>query len=266
MEETDNHVFLKQLSNHYDKVYVINIERTRKLRLEKVKQNLKGLPFEFFEGVDGSLLSDEELNQIADLEESRERLNTFYMHRYGHPSTRTLKKSEIGVSYSHIKIYREMVANGWRKVLIFEDDARIDFSKTHLIPEILREIPADCELFFWGYRWYDCETTLRRFFRLYITTPFEKSKAFLSRTSYENLIERYPKPYKKHVWHAGLHAGTHGYAITLQGAKKMLSGNFPVVMTSDRAVSYLQERGELKCYVAVPLIVRDDQTVPSSII
>lgn len=265
MGETENNFYLKQLSDHYEKVYVVNIERTRKHRLEKLKQNLKGLAYEFFEGVDATLLSPDEINHIADLEKSREYLNAFYLYRYGEQPNRTLRNGEIGCSYSHLKIYREMVEKGWKKVLILEDDARIDFSQVHLIPEMLRDIPADCDVFYWGYRWYDCETPFRRFLRLYVTTPIKKIYASVIGIKYVNVNERYPQPYKKHVWHSGLHAGTHGYAITLEAAKKVLAANFPIVMNADRAISYVREHENLKCYVAVPLIIRDDQSVPTSL-
>ncbi len=265
MGENDSQKFLKLLTGYYDKIYVVSIERTRKHRLEKLKENLKGLDYEFFEGVDATLLNDEEINQIADLEKSRETLNRFYQYRYGKQPNRTLRRSEIGCSYSHLKIYREMVEKGWKKVLVLEDDARIDFSKIHLIPQMLNEIPVNAEVFYWGYRWYDCESASRRFFRLYISTPAKKMYALLSGTKYEDINERFPKPFKKHVWHSGLHAGTHGYAITLEGAKKVLAANFPITMNADRAISYVREQGNLKCYAALPLIIRDDQTVPTSL-
>lgn len=265
MKPNETNLYLKALSNYYDKIYVVSIERTRKHRLEKLKNNLAGLDYEIFEGVDASLFTDAQINQIASLEKSKEMLDEFCLYRYGEKFDRALKNSEIGCSFSHIKIYEEMVEKGWNKVLILEDDARLDFSEIHLIPEILEEIPSDCELFYWGYRWYDCETTLRRFLRLYVTTPLKKLYSIITNTAYVDLNERYPTSYKKHVWHSGFHAGTHGYAVTLAGAKKILAANFPIVMNADHVIAYLHKTGKLKCYVAYPLIIRDDQTVPTSL-
>lgn len=253
------------LKNYYDKIYVVSIERTRQHRLEKVKENLKGLDYEFFEGTDATLLSKEELNKIADLPRSAELLDEFFMMRYGHKANRPLHRSEIGCSHSHVRIYQEMLEKNYERVLIFEDDARIDFRYTDLIPEILNEMPKDCELLYWGYRWFDSESRISRWKRLLIQSPIRFLLSKLTGKKNLNENERYPSPYKKHIWKAGLHAGTHAYSITKEGAKKMLSTNFPVVMNADQAISYLHQRGKMKCYVTVPLIFRDDQSVPTSL-
>ncbi len=256
---------LKKLSNYYDKIFVVSIERTRKDRSEKLKTNLKGLQYEIFEGTDASLLNEEQLNALADLEKSKDYLDEFFLQRYGHTAGRALRKSEVGCSYSHIKVYEAMIENGWERVLILEDDAKIDFNKLEHIHGILEDIPQDCELIYWGYRWHDSESPIRRMMRLYIQTPIKKIKAAITGGKYENENLNFPTPFKTNVWNAGFHAGTHAYAINRAGAKKMLELNKPVVMNADQALAYLRHQNQLKCYVAMPIMFREDQSVPSSL-
>ena len=256
---------LELLKNYFDKIYVVSIERTRQHRLEKVKENLNGVDFEFFEGTDATLLSKEELNEIADLPRSATFLDEFFMMRYGHKANRPLHKSEIGCSYSHVRIYQEMLEKNYQRVLIFEDDAKIDSRYINLIPVILSEIPKDCELLYWGYRWFDSESNLRRWIRILFQSPLRILISKMAGKKNLNSDQRYPSPYKEHIWNSGLHAGTHAYSITKKGAAKMLKVNFPVVMNADQAITYLHQKNEMKCYVTVPLIFRDDQSVPTSL-
>jgi hypothetical protein len=78
--------------------------------------------------------------------------------------------------------------------------------------------------------------------------------------------ERYPKFFNKHVFHAGFHCGAHAYSITLQTAQKLLNSNTPVTRCADQLFLEMYEQSELKCYVSVPIIFREDQSMPSSIV
>ncbi len=266
MELPTNNTYLKDLSNYYDKIYLISIKRTRREREQKYTDNFTGLKFEFFEGTDGTLLSEEEISKIADLPKSKIGLVEYFLYRYGEVVERTLKRSEVGVAHGHRRIYQEMIDNGYKRVLVLEDDTRIDFGKTYLIPKIIKEIPDNCDLLYWGYRWYDSESTLSRMIRIWFKEPFLFLSAKLLGKSYVNLNERYPKPFRKHLWKAGYHAGSHAYGITRSAAEKLLKANTPITMISDQLFIDQIRGGFINAYVAYPMIMRDDQSFSSSII
>ena len=62
-----------------------------------------------------------------------------------------MKPGEIACAWSHKMMYEEIIAQNYNRVLIFEDDAVPDEKMIKQIPEILKEIPADCELLMWGW-------------------------------------------------------------------------------------------------------------------
>ncbi|MBD5220006.1 MAG: glycosyltransferase family 25 protein [Bacteroidales bacterium] len=93
------------------KSFTINLRRSLKRR-EYVIKELSKTPFinnKFIEGVDGSLLSHEELNEF-----NQERA----YKRYG----RSLKLGEIGCTLSHRKCYQSLLDDNNDAVIIFEDD------------------------------------------------------------------------------------------------------------------------------------------------
>jgi glycosyl transferase family 25 len=48
-------------------------------------------------------------------------------------------------------MYEDMIANGYNRVLIMEDDAVPNEKQLQQLPAILSEIPENCELLFWGW-------------------------------------------------------------------------------------------------------------------
>jgi glycosyl transferase family 25 len=249
------------LNAYFDKIYLISIERTRIHRSEKLKKNLEGINYCFFEGVDASIFSEEEINKIANLNDSKILLDEYFEKRFNFSANRALRKSEIGCSLSHQKIYKDMIEKGYKRVLIFEDDAKLELQNIKHIPSILNSIPNDCDLLYWGYRWFDSESRLSRFKRKFIITPLN----WILFKSKKNQNEFYPKYYNKKIWNAGFHAGTHAYSINLKSAKILLESNTPIKMNADQLISYQLFNDKLRCYVTIPLIFREDQSVPTSL-
>ena len=96
---------MNKFNKFWDKAYVINLDR-RPDRWEQLKEDADkiGLELTRWSAVDGT--------KDIDLEK----------HRIG---TRTKKTSGIACFFSHVNIYRDAIANGYEKVLILEDDAKI---------------------------------------------------------------------------------------------------------------------------------------------
>ena len=263
---TDIERNIELLNEYYDKIYLIIIERNIQERLDKINESLKGLRFELFKGVDGRLLSETEKAEIYNHQKSSTSMDEYFRFRYHKSDLSGLNIGNIGCSKSHTNIYKDMIQNDYKKILVLEDDARFDIKNSGLISSILEAIPQDTDLFYWGYRWYDCESFLSRLKRKYIIPfcLFLKRKD-VSQYILENKI-KYPRKFKKNIWHAGFHAGTHAYAINQETAKKVLAVNDPVIFAADSALSYLVKNKEIKAYIAVPMIFKEDQSLISSIL
>ncbi|RYD77389.1 MAG: hypothetical protein EOP53_13080 [Sphingobacteriales bacterium] len=61
-----------------------------------------------------------------------------------------------------------------------------------------------------------------------------------------------PKPFSKHLKKAGFHDCTHAYAVTLEGAKKLVKSQTPIVYRADDLLSVNVMKGELKGFVTEP--------------
>ena len=253
------------LNDYYDKIYLVIIERNIPERLEKIKASLKGLNFEVFIGVDGKLLSEEEKNKIYDHENSVKMMTEYFKFRYHRHILEGLNIGNIGCSQSHLNIYKDMIQKEYKKVLVLEDDARLIEKNICLIPKIFEQMPADADIFYWGYRWHDQESLfsriLRKFLKPILILATGKS---LRKYLNENKI-KYPKKFKKNIWHAGFHAGTHAYAITSEAARKVAELNTPIKLAADSALSYLVKNNMAKAYITVPKIFIEDQNLKSTI-
>jgi GR25 family glycosyltransferase involved in LPS biosynthesis len=91
-----------------NKAYVINLDRSKD-RFQKIKKRLEyvGLPFERFNAVDGSKLSQQKINKLV------------------HPVCKSLlcSKGMIGCAMSHYLLWKKMVNENKEWMLILEDDA-----------------------------------------------------------------------------------------------------------------------------------------------
>jgi glycosyl transferase family 25 len=95
--------------------YIINLNRSKE-RYECIKKHLNGLGLniERIEAVDGSTLSQEEIDKKVDLESYR----TFFLH--------SPKRGTIGCSLSHIKVWERFLQSDFEFAMIFEDDVSFD--------------------------------------------------------------------------------------------------------------------------------------------
>ena len=96
------------------KSYTINLKRCIDRR-EYVTSQLNQVPFvnnEFIEGVDGSLLSPDELAVFK---------QDIAMKRYG----RKLKLGEVGCTMSHRRCFESLLSSSDKSVILFEDDILI---------------------------------------------------------------------------------------------------------------------------------------------
>lgn len=227
---------LAALAEYYDAVWVLTIPRNTK-RQEFIRQQLTGLPFEFITGVDGkSLVPDD---PRFDLVQARERVG------------RNLVINELACTMSHLVMYQKILDEGLNRVLIFEDDAFFDTRKSRWIIPILRQLPADWELLYWGYRDGELRGLWWEFKERFGWKRPEGAVA--SRTVHRGLRT------------AAGHDFTHAYAVTREGARKLLEGAYPVRQTADGLLEDKVLAGEIRAYAAVPKVFLQLEDLGSSI-
>ena len=151
--------YFRFLNEYYDKIYVLTIQRATE-RQKKIKKVLDGLEFIFFYGTDKINWSKEKFIEKGIYNEQL----AVEKHRYGKEMT----LGEVAAALSHKQLYEDVVKNNYQKVLIFEDDVIPNFSELHCIPAILKELPGDWELLYWGYVTKYARKNLFTFIRTYI--------------------------------------------------------------------------------------------------
>ena len=210
-------------------------------RHEKLKKNLDGLSFDFFWGADKLQLNYDEAKTDGTYDEQRAKK----LQRQG----KALNLGEIACALSHRNLYAAMIENGWKKVLILEDDVLPIIENTNQLPAALEELPQDWELVYLGYLKHENVTAglkAKQFFYKIIS-------AFgLMAWTYKMVGNLLPKTFSVHLKKAGFHDCTHAYAITISGAKKLLAAQTPVVYRADDLLSATIMKGDLKAFVTEP--------------
>ncbi len=228
------------LLQYFEKILVVSVPRFTN-RHEKVKQSLKGLPFDFFWGADKLKLDYDIVIADGTYDEQRAKK----LQRQG----KALNLGEIACSLSHRNLYAAMIENNWQKVLILEDDVMPIIENMNELPAAMQELPQNWELVYLGYLKHEQITTGLKFKQFF----YKIFSAFgLMTWTYKMVCNLLPKPYSKYLKKAGFHDCTHAYAVTLQGAKKLLAVQTPVVYRADDLLSTTIMKGELNAYVTEP--------------
>lgn len=114
-----------------DKIFMINLPR-RPERYRKMHASFRelGLVVEDFEAVDGADLTDEKLAEVG------VKLLPGYSDPY---NNRPMTHGEIGCFLSHFFIWKQMIADDLREVLILEDDIRFEPNFVHKATSLIHE-------------------------------------------------------------------------------------------------------------------------------
>jgi glycosyl transferase family 25 len=228
------------LQQYFDKILVVSVPRFTD-RHERVQESLEGLPFDFFWGADKLQLNYEKAKADGTYDEQRAQK----LQRQG----KALNLGEIACSLSHRNVYAAMIEHGWKKILILEDDVLPVTENLYQLPAAMEELPASWELVYLGYLKHEKVTAglkTKQFFYKII------SAMGLMAWTYIMVCNLLPKRYSTHLKKAGFHDCTHAYAITLNGAKKLLAAQTPVVYRADDLLSATIMKGELNAFVTDP--------------
>jgi glycosyl transferase, family 25 len=210
-------------------------------RHKKIEETLEGLEFEFFWGADKLQLDMETVKNNGTYDEKKAKQS----QRQG----KGLNLGEVACSLSHRMVYEEMIRQGWKKILILEDDIVPLNENMTALAAALEELPSGWELVYLGYLKHEQVTAglkAKQFFYKLI------SAVGLFKWSFRMVSNMLPKPFSKHLKKAGFHDCTHAYAITISAAKKLLAAQTPVLYRADDLLSATILKGELNAYVTEP--------------
>jgi len=232
--------YFEHLNRYYDKIYVLTLPRLHE-RMDFIRRELAGLDFEFFYGIDKKDTS------LADLKTQGIYSTDRYLEFYKRPHEMNL--GMLCCSLGHVRMYESIVAHGYKKTLILEDDAHALAEGLRLWPQLMNELPADWDIFYLGYEKnesFGWKQKLKS--ALYRTRPWH-AQLKLTSAMYANY---YPRSLSRHIARAGFHDCTHAYAITLEAAGKLAALQTPVAFNPDNLLSYAISTGQLKGYIARP--------------
>lgn len=234
------------LNDYYDKIYVISVKPAEGRR-DLFKERFAGLDYSFFFGADKNSFTAEQLNEknIYSAELTKKH------HRYN----KVMKPGEIACSWSHRMVYEDMLDNGYERVLIFEDDAVPDPKVLKKLPEILSEIPADCELLMWGW-----DKNGESDFSSSLKQTSYHIQHVLGLLKWDNTIIKnlFAKPFSAHLKKAGFHDYTYSYAITKSGAEKLLKMQTPIQYIADNLLAHAITKKIVSGYIVYPAAILHD--------
>ncbi|MGH2553288.1 MAG: glycosyltransferase family 25 protein, partial [Chitinophagaceae bacterium] len=149
----------------------------------------------------------------------------------------------------------DMLVNNYNRVLIFEDDAVADEKMMEKIPDILREIPDDCELLMWGWDKNDiCNTGAFIKKTIY---HFQHSFGKL-KWNHRMIRNLYAKRFSTHLKKAGFHDYTYAYSINRTAAEKLIRMQTPIQYIADNLLAHAATNEIVKGYIIWPKIFLHD--------
>jgi glycosyl transferase family 25 len=240
------------LNHFFDHIYVITLKRATDRR-EHFEKELKGLDYSIFWGKDKKEFDVKELNKVGIYDEQLAKKN----HRYGKP----MDGGNIGCSWSHQLVYKDILKNDYKKALILEDDVVINKETVVLLPQILKELPAEWELFYLGFDLNE-QAPPKAFFKKAFYHLL--SKLSLIKYSTKMISNLYPKKITEHIYKAGYHNCTHAYGVTKEGAAKLLALQTPISFLPDNLLAHAATNEIVKAYIILPKIIDQLFQVSSS--
>jgi glycosyl transferase, family 25 len=246
---TQLQTFFDYLNNFFDHIYVITIERAkdRHIRIEK---ELEGLNYEMFFGKDKQFFSIEELKSANIYDEELAQRH----HRYH----KSMHAGQIGCAWSHVEVYKDIIAKGYERALILEDDVVIDQRFIFTAIEVLGHLPQDWELLYLGFAERE------------IPPPNASVKkaiyhvlrsAGLFKYTHKTINHLYPKKVGTHLYEAGYHDCTHAYAIKQVTAKKLLQLQQPISFVADNLLSFAITNELVRGYIMLPKVINQQYQV-----
>ncbi|MCV2886160.1 glycosyltransferase family 25 protein [Aestuariibacter sp. AA17] len=232
-----NAAIFSSLNDYFDHVYVLTLTHATD-RQENVKKELAGLNWSFFYGTDKKTLDMQTLERDGIYDDAE--------HKSTKRTHRSMNLGEVACSLSHKRMYQDMLDNGYKRVLIMEDDVLPVPEQLARFNEIVKQLPNDWELLMLGYYGHKLA---KPFYKAQVSlyTLFHHLSLFnwgnVSKNWIDNIIM---DDYSEDLFEIGKVLGTHAYAITDEAAKKFIDYQTPVKLQADRIFNYYKSERPLK--------------------
>lgn len=240
------HNFFKYLNEYYDHIYVITIKPAARRR-QILKESLQGLDYQFFFGADKADFSVQELKEKGIYDE----VASMRHHRYG----KQMLPGEVACAWSHRLVFEDMITRGYEKVMVFEDDVLPNPEAVHLIPDILKSIPDDCEFLYWGWAKngnLNFSARIKQFF-YHLTHRY----GFL-KWNHQMINNLHARPHSVYFKKAGFHEYNNAYALTRTAAEKLVNYQTPIQFIADNLTAYACTTGIIRGYITIPQVFLHD--------
>jgi GR25 family glycosyltransferase involved in LPS biosynthesis len=244
---------LEFLNGWADRVLVVSLPRATD-RQARLAERLRGLRYELFPATDKRTLDRERLLREGVYDESRTR------RAFRH--TRDMNLGEIACAISQRRVYEEAVRNGWARTVVFEDDVVPLAASLPLLPAALSQLPPGWDLCYLGYARNEAPTARDRAKRaLYVAlAPLR-----LVRWRADEARRLLPSPFSANLRRAGLHDYALAYAVSREGARKLVEAQTPVSLRADWLLASMVVRGRLDAYLTEPKMFDQDLDTASYI-
>jgi len=203
-------------------IFVITLPHATQKQMQ-IKERLQSLniPFEFVEGVDGRLLSEEELQKAFDKEKSYNYYK-WYSNRTGSAGIE-LSRGEIGCSLARRKVFQKIVDENIEQAIVMEDDV---FVTEDFLPAVEKIITC--------LEYNSVEKNL------IIKLDDTISSNYGIYVKLKNFLTRFLRPIQIRidkelaiVKTAMNFGGAQGYYIDNEAASTMLNLNYPIFVSDD---------------------------------
>lgn len=229
-----------EISDLYDKIYVISLDRTPE-RYAYVKKQFdkQGLKCERFSAVDGNLITvrDQRENVIVPWQEIGPPKGYYRgaILEIGYPFYKDaefcyitdrclLRTGELGCAMSHRAVWADVVRNRYKKVVIFEDDVTLLDGFRQNFSKIMKNLPNDFDIFF-----LDIAVRPHELGDTYFLQPnFWLSKFFNTQSYYYAKLRLCNKDI----------TSTHAYVITYESAKNLLKKTKVIHVPIDTSIMF----------------------------
>lgn len=228
------------LNQYFDKILVVSVPHFTD-RHRRVEKRLHNLPIEFFWGVDKLELNQDILKKDGTYDEEKAKK----LQRI----KKTISLGELACALSHRNVYESIINNGWRRVLILEDDVWPLYENLQLLPQTIMELPGYWDLVYLGYVKNERVTIQLKMKKFYYNVL---SRLGLMKWDSKMVSNLLPKYFGPHLKQAGFHDCSHAYAVTLEGAKKLLFAQTPVVYRADDLLSHTVLNGNFTAFITIP--------------
>jgi glycosyl transferase family 25 len=224
-----------------DRALVVSLKRAVERRAA-LPARLAGLRWEVLDAVDRNDLDRARLDAEGVVDERRTR--RAFRVRAG------LSLGAVGCALSHRIAYERMLAEGWERLILFEDDVVPVPEALAALPEALRQLPPTWEVCYLGHSHHQPATPRAR---LKAATYAALGAVGLSRWRPGEALRLLARPYSPRLLRAGRCTGTHAYAVTRAAVRKLLAAQTPIAYASDQLLMRLILGGRLEGYLVDPM-------------